>query len=65
APPFNNGSGWVNYISSYKDFEMAINNIFKTIFEGRVTPVKIEQLEPFDPNDINNDIQITIVPKDQ
>lgn len=64
APPYNQGSGWYSHISGFSEFEIAINEIFKTIFEGRLTPVKIEQLDPIDPNQYNDDIQITIVPKD-
>jgi hypothetical protein len=64
APPFDQGSGWMSHISSYDEFELAINEIFKTIFESRITPVKIERLEPVDPNQFNDDIQISIIPKD-
>jgi len=64
APPYNQGSGWLNHISGYSDFEVAISEIFKTIFESRITPVKIERLEPVDPNKYNDDIQISIIPKE-
>lgn len=64
APPYNQGSGWLNHISGYSDFEVAISEIFKTIFESRITPVKIERLEPIDPNQYNDDIQISIIPKE-
>lgn len=64
APPYNQGSGWLNHISGYSDFEVAISEIFKTIFESRITPVKVERLEPVDPNQYNDDIQIAIIPKD-
>ncbi|MFO7678348.1 MAG: VWA domain-containing protein [Thermoplasmatota archaeon] len=64
APPYDQGTGWVNHISSYSEFEVAITEIFKTIFESRVTIVNIEQVEPIDPNPYNTKVQISITPKD-
>lgn len=64
VPPYDQGGGWVNHINSYSEFETAIKEIFKTIFQARSTTIKIDALEPFDPNDNNDEIKLVIIPKE-
>lgn len=64
APPYDQGGGWVSHISGYSEFEAAMEEIFIIIFESRVTSVEIVALDPIDPNDTNDDIQIVIIPED-
>ncbi|RLF39655.1 MAG: hypothetical protein DRN12_06670, partial [Thermoplasmata archaeon] len=64
APPYDQGSGWVKHINGYSDFEEAVKEMFKIIFQARTTTISINALEPVDPNSGNNEVRIEIIPKE-
>lgn len=64
GPPFNNGSGWVSTITSWEDFEEAINEMFRIQFASIKTKVELVSLDPRDPNPNNNVFTATIVPQE-
>ncbi|HHH79584.1 MAG TPA: VWA domain-containing protein [Thermoplasmatales archaeon] len=63
APPFDNGSGWVSKITSWQEFENAVNKMFRFIFNSITCTVEIVKLKPFDPNDVNNKVTVVITPQ--
>ena len=63
APPFDNGLGWVSKITSWQEFENAVNKMFRFIFNSITCTVEIVKLKPFDPNDVNNKVTVVITPQ--
>ena len=60
APPYDN-PGWVTKIDSYSQFETAIKQIFRTIFENIKNEVILVGLDPVDPNNDNDNDDILII----
>ncbi|HEC82004.1 MAG TPA: VWA domain-containing protein, partial [Thermoplasmatales archaeon] len=63
APPFDKESGWVSKITSWQDFEDAINEMFRFIFNSICSSVEIVRLKPSDPNPVNNRVNVIITPQ--
>lgn len=63
APPYLNGSGWVNHVQTWQDFENAVNELFKIIFQSIIVRVDLSDSTTFDPNPANDIIIIYITPE--
>lgn len=58
------GPGWVTHISGFNEFEVAIKEMFRTLFGGIENTVELMDLDPRDPNSKNNKFELIIVPQD-
>lgn len=63
APPFDAGRSWVHEVSSWEDFYLSINEMFKIIFDGIWITSEIYNTYPNDPNETNDRTQVLIVPE--
>lgn len=57
------GLGWVATIDSFQDFELAINQMFKVIFNGISNTADFHSSTTFDPNNENNEAVLIITPE--
>jgi len=60
APPYTNGSGWVNHVANWQEFADAINELFKFLFQSISLVIELSESTTIDPN-IENDIVIIVI----
>ena len=60
APPYTNGSGWVNHVANWQEFADAINELFKFLFQSISLVIELDGSTTIDPN-IENDIVVIII----
>jgi len=65
APPYTNGSGWVNHVANWQDFEDAINELFKFLFQSIPLVIELSDSTTLDPNIENDNVIILILPQKQ
>jgi len=62
APPYTNGSGWVNHVANWQEFEDAINELFKFLFQSIPLEIELSDSTTIDPNSENDNVIILITP---
>jgi len=60
APPYTNGSGWVNHVANWQEFADSINELFKFLFQSISLVIELSDSTTIDPN-IENDIVIIVI----
>jgi len=63
APPYTNGSGWVNHVTGWQEFADAINELFQFLFQSMPITIELSASTTIDPN-VENDIVIILISPD-
>ncbi len=63
APPYTNGSGWVNHVTDWQEFAEAINELFNFLFMSITIRVELTDSTTIDPNIENDNVIILISPQ--
>lgn len=62
APPYTNGSGWVNHVTGWQEFADAISELFEFLFMSTTLKVELADSTTIDPNVKNDVVIISILP---